>query len=90
MESLIRAGAFDGLEPSRRGMLESVEPNLKSIESDQRHNLDGQIDLFGLMSGGEEQANDYKVPPMRSFRPRSCCRWKRRSSGLYLSGHPLL
>ena len=89
VESLIRAGAFDGLEPSRRGMLESVEPILKSIESDQRHNLDGQIDLFGLMSGGEEQANDYKVPPMAEFSPAELLQMEKEVSGLYLSGHPL-
>ena len=89
VESLIRAGAFDGLEPSRRGMLESVEPILKSIETDQRHNLDGQIDLFGLMSGGEQQADDYKVPPMAEYTAQELLQMEKDVSGLYLSGHPL-
>ena len=89
VESLIRAGAFDGLEPSRRGMLESVEPILKSIENDQRHNLDGQIDLFGLMSGGEESTEDYKVPHMAEYSPAELLQMEKDVSGLYLSGHPL-
>ena len=89
VESLIRAGAFDGLEPSRRGMLESVESILKSIESDQRHNLDGQIDLFGLMSGGEAQADEYKVPPMAEYTAGELLQMEKEVSGLYLSGHPL-
>ena len=89
VESLIRAGAFDGLEPSRRGMLESVESILKSIENDQRHNLDGQIDLFGLMSGGEAQADEYKVPPMAEYTAGELLQMEKEVSGLYLSGHPL-
>ena len=65
LENLIKAGAFDALEPTRRGMLESVEGILKSVETDARQNLDGQMDLFGLMSGGNEKpADDYKVPAL--------------------------
>ena len=68
LENLIKAGAFDALEPTRRGMLESVEGILKSVETDARQNLDGQMDLFGLMSGGNEKpADDYKVPELPEY-----------------------
>ncbi len=55
LENLIKAGAFDTLEPTRHGMLESVEGILKSVETDARQNLDGQMDLFGLMGAGEDE-----------------------------------
>ena len=63
LESLIKAGAFDGLEPSRHGMLESVEAILKIIENDARQNLEGQLDLFSALSGEDAGRNeDYTVP----------------------------
>lgn len=90
VESLIRAGAFDGLEPSRRGMLESVEPILKSIENEQRHNLEGQMDLFSVMAGESSPHNDdYKVPPMVEYTTAELLQMEKDVSGLYLSGHPL-
>mgnify|MGYP000340930836 CR=1 FL=1 len=69
LENLVKAGAFDTLEPTRHGMLESVEGILKSVETDARQNLDGQMDLFGLMGGGEDEkpANDYKVPNLPEY-----------------------
>ena len=51
VESLIKAGAFDNLGSNRRSLVEATEGVLKSIESDSRKNLDGQIDLFSMMSG---------------------------------------
>ena len=91
VESMIRAGAFDGLEPSRRGMLERVEPILKSIENEQRHNLEGQMDLFSVMAGeaSAPQNNDYKVPPMAEYSTAELLQMEKEVSGLYLSGHPL-
>lgn len=47
VESMIKSGAFDNLEAKRRSMMDGVEGILKSVESEARRNLDGQIDLFG-------------------------------------------
>ena len=90
LENHIKAGAFDALEPTRRGMLESVEGILKSVETDARQNLDGQMDLFGLMSGGNEKpADDYKVPELPEYAASELLKMEKEVSGLYLSGHPL-
>ena len=91
LENLIKCGAFDTLEPSRRAMLECVEGILKSVETDMRQNLEGQMDLFGMMSGeSQEQAiNDYKVPPMQEYPTSDLLKMEKEVSGLYLSGHPL-
>ena len=91
LENLVKAGAFDTLEPTRHGMLESVEGILKSVETDARQNLDGQMDLFGLMGGGadEKPANDYKVPNLPEYSASDLLKMEKEVSGLYLSGHPL-
>ena len=91
LENLVKAGAFDALEPTRHGMLESVEGILKSVETDARQNLDGQMDLFGLMGGGENEkpANDYKVPNLPEYSASDLLKMEKEVSGLYLSGHPL-
>lgn len=43
VESMIKSGAFDNLEAKRRSMMDGVEGILKSVESEARRNLDGQI-----------------------------------------------
>ena len=91
LENLIKCGAFDTLEPSRRAMLECVEGILKSVENDMRQNLEGQMDLFGMMSGESQEPaiNDYKVPPMQEYPTSDLLKMEKEVSGLYLSGHPL-
>ena len=91
LENLIKCGAFDTLEPSRRAMLECVEGILKSVETDMRQNLEGQMDLFGMMSGESQEPaiNDYKVPPMQEYPTSDLLKMEKEVSGLYLSGHPL-
>ena len=91
LENLIKCGAFDALEPSRRGMLECVEGILKSVETDMRRNLEGQMDLFGMMSGetAEPAGNDYKVPKLSEYPSGELLKMEKEVSGLYLSGHPL-
>ena len=91
LENLVKCGAFDALEPSRRGMLECVEGILKSVETDMRRNLEGQMDLFGMMSGGagEPAVNDYKVSNIPEYPASELLKMEKEVSGLYLSGHPL-
>ena len=90
LENLVKAGSFDALEESRRGMIEHAEGILKSVETDARQNIEGQMDLFGMMSGEQEQAvNDYKIPHMLEYSPSDLLKMEKEVSGLYLSGHPL-
>lgn len=89
LENLIKAGAFDRLESSRRAMLESVEGILKSIETDARQNLEGQMDLFGMLGGDTAPANEFRVPDMPEYSTSELLKMEKEVSGLYLSGHPL-
>ena len=90
LENLIKAGSFDALEPSRRAMIDSAEGILKSVETDARQNLEGQMDLFGMMGGEQDQAaSDYKIPNTPEYPAGDLLKMEKEVSGLYLSGHPL-
>ena len=90
LENLIKAGSFDALELSRRAMIDSAEGILKSVETDARQNLEGQMDLFGMMGGEQEQAaSDYKIPNTPEYPAGDLLKMEKEVSGLYLSGHPL-
>ena len=91
VESMIKSGAFDNLEAKRRSMMDGVEGILKSVESEARRNLDGQIDLFGALDGEQESGrNVYKLPDSGEEYPYDILlQMEKDVSGLYLSGHPL-
>ena len=91
VESMIKSGAFDNLEAKRRSMMDGVESILKSVESEARRNLDGQIDLFGALDGEQESGrNVYKLPDSGEEYPYDILlQMEKEVSGLYLSGHPL-
>ena len=91
VESMIKSGAFDNLEAKRRSMMDGVEGILKSVESEARRNLDGQIDLFGALDGEQESGrNVYKLPDRGEEYPYDILlQMEKEVSGLYLSGHPL-
>lgn len=91
VESMIKSGAFDNLEAKRRSMMDGVEGILKSVESEARWNLDGQIDLFGALDGEQESGrNVYKLPDSGEEYPYDILlQMEKEVSGLYLSGHPL-
>lgn len=80
VESMIKSGAFDNLEAKRRSMMDGVEGILKSVESEARRNLDGQIDLFGALDGEQESGrNVYKLPDSgKNILMTSCSRWRKK------------
>ena len=88
VESLIKCGAFDGLGATRHALLENVEGILKSVEADNRKNLEGQLDLFGQMEGSDEM-EDYHIQPLPEYGLSELLTMEKDVSGLYLSGHPL-
>lgn len=91
IECLIKAGAFDAFGQTRHSLVESVEGILKSIESDTRRNLDGQLDLFSVMmdAANDTPADTYEVKPLPEYSKTELLQQEKEVSGLYLSGHPL-
>jgi DNA polymerase-3 subunit alpha len=93
VESLIKAGAFDELKHTRRGLTEHFESMIDNVVQVKRKEAEGQFDLFGGM--GEDEADD--GPAFGMDVVFSDIEWdktyllaqEREMLGLYVSDHPL-
>ena len=84
-ESLIKAGAFDGLGANRAQLLAVFSGLMDAIQAEQRGNLEGQFGLFG----GDEAVEDEPLPEKADLSAREKMLMEREVTGLYLSGHPM-
>ena len=90
VESLIRAGAFDGTGARRKAMIQGLDKIMESVASDGRQNIEGQLDLFGL--GGGESAvpqTGVRLPDVPEFTRAELMAMEKETTGLYLTGHPM-
>ena len=86
IESLIKSGALDGLADNRRQMLISVDRVTDYLEEDRRHNLEGQMNLFGPE---EESGQALVLPKTEEFPLGEMLAMEKEVTELYLSSHPL-
>ena len=91
IESLIKAGAFDNFEQTRRTLIESFESIVDSIADSSKKSFDGQVSMFDLGGASENEMKElkytYKVMP--EFSERELLSMEKEMLGLYISGHPL-
>ncbi|PPR23821.1 MAG: hypothetical protein CFH38_00958, partial [Alphaproteobacteria bacterium MarineAlpha10_Bin1] len=85
LENLVRAGAFDNLEPNRRKLFEAVELLLRHGESADRNS--GQDSLFG--EGPNMGMPDPVLPDTSDWPPLERLNYEQEAIGFYLSSHPL-
>lgn len=93
VESLIKAGAFDELQHTRKGLTAHFEPMIDNVVQVKRKEAEGQFDLFGGM--GDEGQDD--GPGFGMDIEFSDIEWEktyllaqeREMLGLYVSDHPL-
>jgi len=88
-ESLIKAGALDGLDANRREMMMSLGALLGELEDAARRNVEGQIGFFDMLSAGEKQAALPQVPSQAEYPHADLLGYEKETLGFYLSGHPL-
>ncbi|MFJ9030828.1 DNA polymerase III subunit alpha [Streptomyces sp. NPDC102274] len=91
-ESLIKAGAFDSLGHTRKGLAGQYEPLIDSVVRVKRKEAEGQFDLFG--GTGEEESSepgfglDVEFSDTEWDKPYLLAQ-EREMLGLYVSDHPL-
>ncbi|HCA87058.1 MAG TPA: DNA polymerase III subunit alpha [Streptomyces sp.] len=93
VESLIKAGAFDELGHTRKGLTAHHEPMIDNVVQVKRKEAEGQFDLFGGL--GDDGADD--TPGFGLDVEFSDIEWdkayllaqEREMLGLYVSDHPL-
>jgi DNA polymerase III subunit alpha len=83
IESLIRAGAFDKLEPNRAALLAAVSTAISAAEQSNQHA--GQDSLFGALSDTK-----HELPEVEAWSPEQALQEEKAALGFYLSGHPFL
>ncbi|WP_049565631.1 DNA polymerase III subunit alpha [Streptomyces sp. SBT349] len=95
-ESLIKAGAFDELGHTRKGLAARFEPMVDAVVALKRKEAEGQFDLFGDLGDGGEAGD--RAPGFGLDAEFTDEEWdttyllaqEREMLGLYVSGHPLL
>jgi DNA polymerase-3 subunit alpha len=88
IESMIKAGAFDGLGHPRRGLVEVAYAVVDTTLDRRRAEEAGQYSLFG---GGESEVSDIsREIPDHEWDKKVRLAFEKEMLGLYISDHPLL
>lgn len=87
-ESLIKSGAFDGLDPRRGTLLSSLELIVGFSQKLHKQNLSGQLDIFGNNTEPSLQSR-IEFVVSEEVTPKQKLQWERDLLGIYLSSHPL-
>ncbi len=88
VESLVKAGAFDSLGHTRKGLHAVHADSVDLCMATKRKEAEGQFDLFGDASA-EDDVFDIRVP-MGEWDKALLLAYEREMLGLYVSDHPLL
>ena len=90
VESLIKAGCFDSLGHSRRGLLMVFEQIIDTTVDRRRERDRGIMSLFGDEMAGEAGFSDRIEIPTLEFVKADQLRNEKDMLGLYISDHPLM
>ena len=89
IESLIKAGAFDSLNHSRRGLMMVFLEALDAVSETKRAESIGQFDLFGAANSTSVSGVVLDIPNTE-WEKMMLLGHEREMLGLYVSDHPLL
>jgi len=92
VESLIKAGAFDSLGHTRRGLVAVHAESIEAFMDTKRNEAIGQFDLFGSVGDAGDDLTATMVPaiPPGEWDKAQLLAFEREMLGLYVSDHPLL
>ena len=93
IESLIKSGAMDEFNQTRATLLASFEDIVDSINTSSKHTLKGQITMFDMAMGSEEEQEldkiKYKYTILNEYSEKELLSMEKEMLGLYITGHPL-
>lgn len=85
LENLIRAGAFDTLEPNRARLFAAAELILRRAQAVTDEKESGQIGLFG----GARAPEQLRLPELSDWPPMERLAFEQEAIGFHLTAHPL-
>lgn len=90
IESLIKAGAFDCLNPNRAQHMAVYENLIESAQSDSRKTVAGQLSLFHENSEVMRTGScGVSFPDVANFSKKLLIAMEKEMLGVYITGHPL-
>ena len=89
IESLIKAGAMDGLEGSRAQQMAAVEGAMESGARHARDRSSGQTGLFGMFVDEGPALQAHALPKIKDWDLRENLNGEKEMLGFYVTGHPL-
>ena len=89
VENLIKAGAFDSLEGSRKQKIAVYTDMIESAAQERRKTIEGQMSLFDLISEEEKQNYQIHFPDCGEYPKDVLLGFEKEVLGFYISGHPL-
>lgn len=90
VESLIKAGAFDGMGGNRPQLLAVFESAMNANSSLRKQTVDGQISLFDMAFGGAPLVQEnHTLPNLPDYPLRQRLALEKEIAGVYITGHPL-
>jgi DNA polymerase-3 subunit alpha len=90
LESLIRAGAFDGLGANRATLMSQLPEAMRLAEQNSRADTAGQSDMFGLPVEAVQLATPATaLADVSEWSEEELLKGEKETLGLYLTAHPI-
>lgn len=92
LESLVKCGAFDGMGPTRRAMVDSLDSVLEQAAAFHKEKNQGQINLFATVCepGSPGNLTDEPIPQLPEWDSQTKLQHEKEIMGFYVTGHPLM
>ncbi len=90
IESFVKSGCFDTLEPRRSSLFASIDRAMDTGQKQQRDREQGQSSLFGMLAGAEDDAPvPQRIPEVSAWGEGERLAFEKESLGFFITGHPL-
>ena len=92
IESLIKAGVFDGFDQTRATLLASFENIMDTIQSGKKKGFNGQVSMFDIGTKAEKEEiekHKYNFNKKEELKEKELLSMEKEMLGIYISGHPL-
>ncbi len=89
IESLIKAGALDGLDGNRRQMLSVYTRILDNVNAERKKSIDGQMSFLDFANEDNKKQFEITLPNLPEYDKETLLEFEKEALNIYVSGHPL-
>ena len=89
IENLIKAGALDSLEGTRKQFMMVYGAILDNVNYERKNSMTGQMSLFDIAPEEEKKKYEINMPDVGEYELDQMLQFEKEVLGIYVSGHPL-